>query len=138
MRNRDETAPGEGYRLRLRTLVRGYTVLMKWADFENPNGRFYNADTFEAMAALPDGCVDMLLVDLPYGTTACAWDTVLPLDELWYDYRRLCKKDAAMVLTSSQPFTSLLINSNINNFKYSWYWKKRPVNFLNAKKTTTS
>ena len=97
------------------------------------NGRFYLGDCLEVMKEIPDGVVDMLLVDLPYGTTACKWDTVIPFKELWKEYNRICKENAAMVFTASQPFTTALIASNIENFKYQWFWKKRPVNFLNAK-----
>ena len=98
------------------------------------NGRFYMEDTFDAMADIPNGVIDMLLVDLPYGTTACKWDSVIPFEPLWAEYNRVCKENAAMVFTSAQPFTTALIMSNLANYRYSWYWKKRPVNFLNAKK----
>jgi len=101
---------------------------------DTQTGRFYLGDTFEAMKEIPDGVVDMLLVDLPYGTTACKWDAVIPLEPLWEEYNRVCRKDAVMLFTSAQPFTTSLISSNIENYRYAWYWKKRPVNFLNAKK----
>jgi site-specific DNA-methyltransferase (adenine-specific) len=91
-------------------------------------------DTLERMREIPDGIVDMVMADLPYGTTACKWDSVIPFAPLWEAYRRVCKKNAAIVLTASQPFTSALVMSNVKDFKYCWYWKKRPVNFLNAKK----
>ena len=91
-------------------------------------------DCLELMREIPDGSIDMVLADLPYGTTACKWDTVIPFEPLWAAYRRVCKKNAAIVLTASQPFTSALVMSNAKGFKYCWYWKKRPVNFLNAKK----
>lgn len=98
------------------------------------DGRFYNLDTFKAMEQIADSSIDMLLVDLPYGTTACSWDkNTLSLPQLWAEYNRICKKNAAMVFTAAQPFTTMLLSSNIKNFKYCWYWKKRPVNFLNAK-----
>lgn len=90
-------------------------------------------DCFDHFPNIPDGSVDMVLCDLPYGTTACKWDVVIPFAPLWEAYRRVCKKNAAIVLTASQPFTALLIASNLAAFKYCWYWKKRPVNFLNAK-----
>ena len=76
---------------------------------------------------------DMILCDLPYGTTACKWDTIIPFEPLWKQYERIIKKNGAIVLTASQPFTSALVMSNPKMFKYCWYWKKRPVNFLNAK-----
>jgi site-specific DNA-methyltransferase (adenine-specific) len=86
------------------------------------------------MSEIADGSVDMVMADLPYGTTACKWDSVIPFEPLWSAYKRVCKKNAAIVLTASQPFTSAMVMSNPHEFKYCWYWKKRPVNFLNAKK----
>jgi site-specific DNA-methyltransferase (adenine-specific) len=91
-------------------------------------------DCLEKMAEIPDGSVDMVLCDLPYGTTACKWDTVIPFEPLWEAYRRVCKKNAAIVLTASQPFTSALGASRIDMLKYSWVWEKsRPTDFLQAK-----
>jgi site-specific DNA-methyltransferase (adenine-specific) len=105
---------------------------MKYKDILN--GRFYNEDTFEAMADIPNGVIDMLLVDLPYGTTACSWDSVLPFDKLWCEYNRVCKSNAAMVFTASQPFTTMLIASNIKNFKVEWIWQKNAgSNFATVK-----
>ncbi len=103
-------------------------------DYKDENNWLMLGDCLERMKEIPDGSVDMVLCDLPYGTTACKWDSILPFDELWTQYNRICKSNAVMVFTSTQPFTTALINSNIENFKYQWYWKKRPVNFLNAKK----
>ena len=98
------------------------------------NGRFYLGDCLEVMKEIPDGVVDMLLVDLPYGTTACSWDSIIPFDKLWEAYNRICKENAAMVFTASQPFTTALIASNIDNFKYSWVWEKNNVTgFMQAK-----
>jgi DNA modification methylase len=92
-------------------------------------------DCLERMAEIPDGSVDMVLCDLPYGTTACKWDCVIPFAPLWAAYRRVCKKNAAIVLTASQPFTTALIASNIKNYKATWYWKKeRGTNFVQAKR----
>lgn len=88
------------------------------------NGRFYNEDCFEAMKEIPDGVIDMVLADLPYGTTAIKWDTVLPFEDLWAEYWRVLKKDGAIALTASQPFTSNLIMSQIKYFKYEWIWRK--------------
>ena len=90
-----------------------------------PSGILYNADCFDILPKIPVGCVDMVLCDLPYGTTNCKWDTVLPLDKLWAEYKRVCKKNAAIVLTASQPFTSVLVMSNIGMFKYCWTWDKK-------------
>ena len=83
---------------------------------------------------IPDASVDMLLVDLPYGTTACKWDSIIPLDELWTQYNRVCKKNAAMVFTAQQPFTTTLAASNLANLKYEWIWEKnRGTNPMGAK-----
>lgn len=76
-------------------------------------------DCLEVMKSIPDGSVDMILCDLPYGTTACKWDSVIPFEPLWEQYRRITKKNAAIVLTASQPFTSALVMSNLKWFKYS-------------------
>ena len=92
-------------------------------------------DCMELLKKVPDGSVDMVLCDLPYGTTNCKWDTVLPLDELWKHYNRVCKKNAAIVLTAAQPFTSALIMSNPKYFKYTWVWEKsKATGYLNSKK----
>lgn len=87
-------------------------------------GRFLLGDCFEQMATLPDASVDMILCDLPYGTTQNKWDSVLPLDKLWAEYWRVCKPGAAVVLTAAQPFTSALVMSQVECFRYSWIWKK--------------
>lgn len=86
------------------------------------------------MPELPDKSIDMILCDLPYGTTACKWDTVIPFEPLWSCYKRLIKDNGAIVLTACQPFTSALIMSNIKMFKYEWIWEKsKAVGFVNAK-----
>ena len=85
----------------------------------------YNEDCLEGMKRIPDGSVDMILCDLPYGTTACKWDTVIPFEPLWEQYHRIIKSNGAIVLTASQPFTSALVMSNIDNFKYQWIWDKK-------------
>lgn len=82
-------------------------------------------DTLELMATLPDKCVDMILCDLPYGTTACKWDTVIPFEPLWAQYKRLIKSNGAIVLFGNEPFTSLMICSNLKGFKYRWDWNKK-------------
>src|SRR5699024_11330204 len=84
----------------------------------------YNEDCLEGMKRIPDGSVDMILCDLPYGTTEAKWDTVIPLEPLWVEYKRVIKTSGAIVLTASQPFTSILGASNPNWLKYSWVWKK--------------
>ena len=92
-------------------------------------------DCLDVMKNIEDKSVDMILCDLPYGTTACKWDTIIPFDKLWEQYHRIIKSNGAIVLTASQPFTSKLAMSNIDNFKYCWFWiKNRVTGFANAKK----
>lgn len=86
--------------------------------------KLLHGDCLDLMATLPDGCADMILCDLPYGTTACKWDTVIPFELLWEQYKRLIKKNGAIVLFASQPFTSALVMSNPSWFKYEWVWHK--------------
>ena len=86
--------------------------------------KLFQGDCLELMKQLPDGSVDLVLCDLPYGTTACKWDTVIPFEPLWAQYRRVAKRNAAIVLTASQPFTTALIASNFNDFRYCWVWDK--------------
>lgn len=81
-------------------------------------------DCLDVMAGMPSGCVDMILCDLPYGTTQCKWDTIIPLEPLWEQYKRVAKNDAAIVLTAAQPFTAILVTSNLAMFKYCWVWEK--------------
>jgi site-specific DNA-methyltransferase (adenine-specific) len=91
-------------------------------------------DCLEVMRGIPDKSVDMILCDLPYGTTACKWDTVIPFEPLWTQYKRLIKPNGAIVLTASQPFTTALIASNMAMFKYCWVWNKKFAgNFVTAK-----
>ena len=86
------------------------------------------------MPKLPDKSIDMVLCDLPYGTTACKWDVIIPFEPLWEQYERIIKDNGAIVLFASQPFTSTLIVSNIRRFKYCWVWEKgSPTGHLNAK-----
>ena len=81
-------------------------------------------DCLELMREIESGSVDMVCADLPYGTTSCKWDSVIPLDALWVEYKRVCKPDAAIVLTATQPFTSALVMSNPKWFKHEWVWHK--------------
>lgn len=81
-------------------------------------------DCLELMRDLPDASVDIILCDLPYGTTACKWDTVIPFEPLWAQYKRIAKPNAAIVLTASQPFTTALIASNMRDFRHCWVWNK--------------
>lgn len=91
-------------------------------------------DCLELMRALPGASVDMILCDLPYGTTACKWDSVIPFTSLWVQYRRLIKDNGAIVLTASQPFTTALAGSNLEMFKYEWIWEKSVAgDCMNAK-----
>jgi len=93
-----------------------------------------HGDCLEKMQDIPDGSVDMVLADPPYGTTACKWDSIIPLEPMWEHLKRVIKPNGAIVLTASQPFTTTLIASNMKMFKYCWVWDKMaPVGFVNAK-----
>jgi len=85
---------------------------------------FVNADCFDVFPFIEDKSIDAIICDLPYGTTACKWDSILPLDKLWAEYKRVLKDDGCIILTASQPFTSALVMSNPKMFKYEWIWKK--------------
>lgn len=92
-------------------------------------------DCLEKMKEIEKGSVDMILTDPPYGTTACKWDSIIPLDLMWLQLKRVIKPNGAIVMTASQPFTSVLISSNIDQFKYEWIWEKnKATGHLNAKK----
>src|ERR1044072_7592968 len=94
----------------------------------------HNGDCLKIMPVLADQSIDLILCDLPYGTTACAWDSVMDLDRLWEQYKRLIKPYHAIVLTASQTFTTVLAASNLAWLKYEWTWvKNRPTNFAHAK-----
>lgn len=98
-------------------------------------GRLYKGDCLEIMAQLPDASVDMILCDLPYGTTQNKWDSVIPLESLWKEYRRLIKPKGVVALTSQGIFTARLILSNAEWFRYKFVWvKSKPTNFLNARR----
>lgn len=95
--------------------------------------QIYNEDCLEGMKRIPDASVDCIITDLPYGTTACQWDSVIPFEPLWEQYRRITKPNAAIVLFGSEPFSSALRMSNIKEFRYDWYWRKpKGTGFLNA------
>ena len=97
--------------------------------------RIYLGDCLEVMKDIPDKSIDMILCDLPYGTTACTWDIIIPFEPLWEQYKRIIKDNGAIILTASQPFTSALVMSNIKMFKYCWYWEKeRLTNIAQVKK----
>ena len=92
-------------------------------------------DCLELMKSIPDGSIDAIITDPPYGTTACKWDSVIPFEPLWAQYKRIIKDNGAIVLTASQPFTTALISSNLKDFKYCLVWDKtKSGNFALAKK----
>lgn len=88
------------------------------------NYKLKKGDCLELMKEIESNTIDMILADLPYGTTACKWDSIINLDVLWKEYNRILKPGGVVVLFSAQPFTTKLINSNIKDYKYSWYWIK--------------
>lgn len=95
--------------------------------------RVYCCDWRDLLSALPDDSADLILTDMPYGTTACSWDTVIDLDAWWVEAHRVAKPRAAIVCTGSQPFTSRLVMSNVKRFRYEWVWRKtKAADFLNA------
>lgn len=94
-----------------------------------------HGDCLEVMQDMDDGSVDLILADLPYGTTRNKWDSIIPLDKLWESYWRILKKDGAVVLTAAEPFTSFLITSQLKHFRYDLIWRKNKASgFLNAKR----
>ena len=103
--------------------------------YKSELGVLHQGDCLDLMPMFPDKSIDMILCDLPYGTTACKWDTIIPFEPLWKEYKRIIKDNGAIVLTASQPFTSALIMSNIKMFKRCLYWKKeRGTGFARANK----
>lgn len=99
------------------------------------NYQLYQGDCLEIMKQIPDKSIDMVLCDLPYGTTPLSWDKVLPSKELWNIYNKICKENAAIVLFGNEPFSSYLRISNIKDYKYDWYWEKeRLTNLFQVKK----
>lgn len=102
--------------------------------YRSENVQLLQGDCLELMKGIPDKSIDMILCDLPYGTTACKWDTIIPFEPLWEQYKRIIKDNGAIVLTASQPFTSALVMSNPRMFKNEWIWKKqKPTNFYQVK-----
>lgn len=100
-----------------------------------PKAQLSLGDCLEKMKDIADASVDAIICDPPYGTTCCKWDSVIPLDLMWEQLKRIIKPNGAIVLTASQPFTSTLISSNITMFRYCWVWNKGlATGFLNAKK----
>jgi len=100
----------------------------------NINIDLRHGDCLELMKDIPDKSIDAIICDLPYGTTSCKWDTIIPFDKLWKEYERMITDNGAIVLTASQPFTSALVMSNPELFKYEWIWEKsKGSNFPHAK-----
>lgn len=95
----------------------------------------YRGDCLDVMKDIPDGSVDLILTDPPYGTTACKWDSIIPLEPMWEQLKRIIKPNGAIVMTAAQPFTSVLVCSNLSMFSYEWVWVKSKITgVLNAKK----
>jgi site-specific DNA-methyltransferase (adenine-specific) len=92
-----------------------------------------HGDCLIEMQKIEDKSIDMVLCDLPYGTTACKWDTIIPFEPLWEQYKRIIKDSGAIVLTASQPFTSALVMSNVKMFKYEWVWYKNKPTGMTGK-----
>lgn len=96
----------------------------EWYSISTNRSSEHLGDCLDLMPLIADESIDMILCDLPYGTTACSWDEIIPFDKLWMQYNRIIKPNGAIVLFSAQPFTTKLIGSNIKNFKHSWVWNK--------------
>lgn len=105
------------------------------ADIKTENLWLMKGDCLERTKEIPDGGVDMVLTDLPFGTTQNKWDSVIDMESLWEEWYRVCKKNAAIVLFGMQPFSSVVVSSNLKHFKYDWVWRKpKGTGHLNAKK----
>ena len=106
------------------------------ADYKDNMGMCFKGDCLEVMKDIPDKSIDMILCDLPYGTTKCKWDSIIPLDKLWEQYNRIIKDDGMICLTCTEPFTNLLINNKPEQYKYyDLVWDKiSTTGFLNAKR----
>lgn len=105
------------------------------SDFKSENLWLMQGNCLERMKEIPDECIDLILTDPPYGTTACKWDSVLPLEPMWDQLRRVIKPNGVIIMTAAQPFTSILVCSNLDMFKYDWVWEKPSAKgHLNAKK----
>ena len=99
-----------------------------------PKIELIQGDCLEKMKDIPDGSIDMILCDLPYGTTKCKWDGVIPFEPMWEQLKRIIKPNGAIVLFGGQPFTSVLVSSNLKMFKYEWIWEKAVVSNFAALK----
>ena len=106
----------------------------KWDIAQVSHSTLVNADCFDVFPLIADKSLDAIIADLPYGTTACKWDSIIPFEPLWEQYERIIKDDGAIVLFGSQPFTSALIMSNPKLFKYEWVWEKsKTSNYVHCK-----
>ena len=94
-------------------------------------------DCLVAMKDIPDNSVDCVICDLPYGTTSCKWDIIIPFDALWQEYNRITKPNAAIVLFGQEPFSSLLRISNLSNYRYDIYWEKERLTNINQVKNVS-
>ena len=104
------------------------------SDVKTENLWLMHGNCLDRMKEIPDGSVDMVLADVPYQTTSCAWDSIIPLDQMWAELKRVIKPNGAIVMTAAQPFTTTLISSNMKMFKYCWVWDKHiPRGFQVAK-----
>lgn len=118
-----------------KTILDGLLNSKEYPFFKSMINNVVQGDTIAKMKELPDNSVDLLLVDLPYGTTQNKWDSVIPLPDLWEQYHRVVKENGAMIFTASGVFTAKLILSNPKEYKYNYTWiKSKATNFLNAKK----
>lgn len=99
------------------------------------NNHIYNMDCIEGMKNIPDKSIDCIICDLPYETTKCKWDNIIPFDDLWAEYKRIIKDNGAILLFGTEPFSSSVRMSNLKWYRYDWYWHKSMCsNFLNGKK----
>ena len=104
------------------------------SDFRNENVWLMKGNCLERMKEIPDGSVDLILTDPPYGTTACKWDSVIPLEPMWEQLKRIIKPNGAIVMTATQPFTSILVSSNLRMYRHQWVWNKNnSAGFATAK-----
>lgn len=118
-----------------KTILDGLLNSKEYPFFKSMINNVVQGDTIAKMKEIPDNSVDLLLVDLPYGTTQNKWDSVIPLPDLWEQYHRVVKENGAMIFTASGMFTAKLILSNPKDYKYNYTWiKSKATNFLNAKK----
>ncbi|MEW4402188.1 site-specific DNA-methyltransferase [Enterococcus sp. AN402] len=97
--------------------------------------KIYLEDCIKGMKKIPDGSIDCIICDLPYGTTACSWDTIIPFENLWEQYNRITKEKSPIVLFGAEPFSTLIRMSNLKQFKYDWYWLKNNVTGFTFAKT---